>query len=152
MPTVDAVFDWTRIFVGSTPWTFTLEIVVRTAIMYLFALCLLRLMGKRGLGELSPFEFVIIIAVGSSVGDPMFYPHVPVTHAMVVLTVIVILQRMLLGVAHRHHRIEVAVKSETQVLVQDGRVLVENMRREKYSQPELFMILRESGVEQLGEV
>jgi uncharacterized membrane protein YcaP (DUF421 family) len=55
--------------------------------MYLYALLLVRLLGKRGMGQLAPFDFVIIIALGSAVGYPMFYPDVPVLHAMAAITV-----------------------------------------------------------------
>ena len=66
-------FDPIRMLVGDFAWEFTLEIVLRTVIMYTYTLAIVRVLGKRGLGHLSPFELVIIVALGSSVGDPMFY-------------------------------------------------------------------------------
>ena len=47
------------------------------------------MLGKRGMGELSPFELVIIVALGSAVGDPMFYADVPLVHGIIVITVVV---------------------------------------------------------------
>src|SRR5687768_8186714 len=93
------VFDFQRIFLGDLPLEFALEVAFRTAFMFAFTVILVRLLGKRGMGQLSPFELVIIIALGSSVGDPMFYPDVPLFHAMVVVTVIVISQRALVRLA-----------------------------------------------------
>ncbi len=57
-------FDLYRIFLGDQPPGFFLEIMFRTVVMYLYVLLLLRLLGKRGMGQLSPFEFTIIIALG----------------------------------------------------------------------------------------
>lgn len=89
------VFDWKRIFLGDLEPAFALEVAFRTGFMFAYTIILVRLLGKRGIGQLSPFELVIIIALGSAVGDPMFYPDVPLFHAMVVVTVIVLLQRAL---------------------------------------------------------
>ena len=64
-------FDLQRMFIGDlSPWFYG-EIIFRTAFLYLAAI-LLRLMGKRGMSSLSPFEQVILIALGSEVGGPMF--------------------------------------------------------------------------------
>jgi len=68
------VFDFHRIFVGDTPPLFLLEIVFRTLIMYAYTVALLRVLGKRGMGQLSMLELAIIIAFGSAVGDPMVEP------------------------------------------------------------------------------
>jgi hypothetical protein len=91
MPEKEYAFDLGRIFLGNLPWFYLAEVILRTTVMYLYAL--LRLLGKRGMGQLAPFDFVIIIALGSAVGDPMFYPDVPVPHAMAVITVVVVLTR-----------------------------------------------------------
>ena len=86
-------FDVERMFVGTKSWLFTLEIVARTALIYGYALLLVRWLGKRGVGNLTPFDHIIIVALGSSVGDPMFYPDVPLLHAMTTITVVIALQR-----------------------------------------------------------
>jgi uncharacterized membrane protein YcaP (DUF421 family) len=67
-------FDLARILLGRLPWLYLAEILLRTTIVYFFALFVVRTIGKRGMGQLAPFDFVIIIALGSAVGDPMFYP------------------------------------------------------------------------------
>ena len=86
-------FDLQRILFGDAPLLFALEIALRTAIMLVYSMFLLRLLGRRGLAQLSLFEFVLIIALGSAVGDPMFYPNVPVLHGLIVITVVVLIER-----------------------------------------------------------
>jgi len=146
------VLDLKRMFIGDLPWTFTLEVAVRTLFMYLFALILIRLLGKRGMGQLSPFEFVIIIALGSAVGDPMFYPEVPLLHGMVVLSVVVLMERSLVFFVHRSETVESFIEGAPRGLVIDGRLDLEGMQIESISREEMFAVLREAGVEQLGEV
>lgn len=146
-------FDWQRMFFGeSTDLMFLLEIVFRTSVIFLFALLLLRLLGKRGQGRLSPFEFVIIIALGSAVGDPMFYPDVPILHSMVVIALIVFFTRVLFQLSEWSDGIETFLESRPSCLVADGVVAVDELAKENIARDELLTALRESGFENLGQV
>lgn len=149
---MEYTFDLERILFGDLPWLFLLEIVLRTALLYVYALFMLRLLGKRGMGSLSPFELAIIISLGSAVGDPMFYPGVPLVHGMLVMTVIVLLQRGLTFLTRRSQRIETFVESQASCLVADGSLVLDALNREMLAKDELFTALREAGVEQLGQV
>lgn len=145
-------FDLHRMFVGDFDLLLTAEIVVRTGFMYLAALLLVRVIGKRGLGQLSPFEFVIVIALGSAVGDPMFYPEVPLLHGVVVLTVVVALQKLITNVADRNEPFERFIESEPATLVMDGVIDEDVLLREGLARDELLMRLRQAGVRNVGQV
>ena len=146
-------FDFERMFLGTdTDWLFLLEIAFRTSIIYIFALVLIRFLGKRGQSRLSPFEFVIIIALGSATGDPMFYPDVPILHAMIVISLVVVFTRVLFQVAEINEGIERFLESETACLVADGIVDTSALKRENIAHDELMTALREAGVENLGQV
>jgi uncharacterized membrane protein YcaP (DUF421 family) len=145
-------FDPIRMLVGDFSWAFTLEIALRTVIMYIYTLAVVRVLGKRGMGHLSPFELVIIVALGSSVGDPMFYADVPLLHGILVITVVVALQRALEEFTERSPRFETLLESKAQLLVTDGIVDEDALDREELSETELFSALREREVEHLGQV
>ena len=145
-------FDPVQMLVGDFSWAFTLEIVLRTVIMYTYTLAVVRILGKRGLGHLSPFELVIIVALGSAVGDPMFYADVPLAHGIIVITVVVALQRVLQELTERSPRVEAILESKARLLVNAGVVDEEALEREDLSETELFSALREREVEHLGEV
>lgn len=145
-------FDLHHILLGDHPPIFLLEIAARTVIIFLYTLLLLRCMGKRGMGNLTPFEFAIIVALGSAVGDPMFQSDVPLLHCMLVITLIVGMQRGLAMVSERNAWAEKALSSTPTILVVDGVIQVENLYRESYTHEELLEALRLKGVEQLGEV
>jgi uncharacterized membrane protein YcaP (DUF421 family) len=145
-------FDWERLFLGDTPPLFLLEIVFRTGFMYVFTLLLVRVIGKRGLTQLSPFEYIIIIVLGSAAGDPAFYPDVPLLHAMIVMTVVVVLQKILALLTQHNRPLEVAVEGKTRCLVRDGQILRHALEAEEMSVPELFAALRAQGVEFVGQV
>ena len=145
-------FDWQRIFIGDAPPLFLLEIAFRTLFMYVFTLLLVRVIGKRGLTQLSPFEYMIIIVLGSAAGDPTFYPDVPLTHAMVVMSVVVALQKLLELLTEKNRPLEIAVEGQVRLLVRDGQIIEPALRAEGLSESELYAELRSEGVECMGQV
>ncbi|MGH8958343.1 MAG: DUF421 domain-containing protein [Acidimicrobiia bacterium] len=141
-----------RIFLGDLTWMTVFEILLRTAVLFLYTLVLFRMVGKRGLGQLSPFELLIIVALGSAVGDPMFYPDVPVLSGMIVITTVVGLERLLVLITESNRSIEKIVESVPVCVVADGHLIEENLDKEDLSKSEIEMLLRLHGVENLGDV
>lgn len=145
-------FDLLRIFFGEDPPLIYAEILLRTLVMYAYTFVLIRALGKRETGTLSPFELVIVISLGSAVGDPMFYPDVPLLHGFTVITGIVILQRVLEDLTNRFPSLEKRVEGKTRVLVKEGVLQLDRMAHERISHLELYSALRSKEVLQLGEV
>lgn len=145
-------FDWQRIFIGDLPWSFTLEVVFRTVIMYVFTLLLIRWLSRRAVGQLSLIEFFLVVALGSAVGDPMFYPDVPLLHAMSVITVVVLLDRGLDRLVASSERAERMIEGSPVLLVHNGLVEYERLAQLTINRDELFQYLRLQGVENLGAV
>ncbi len=145
-------FSFENLTVGDTPPVFFVEVILRTTLLYLFALLLVRILGKRGLGQLSPYEFVVLIAMGSALGDPMFYPNVAMLPPMLVLVTIVILHRSVSLATQRHKRLEIFIEGEAAVLLRDGKLVREAMDSEVVSFDELGMLLRQNGIENLAAV
>jgi uncharacterized membrane protein YcaP (DUF421 family) len=120
--------------------------------MYVYTLAVVRILGKRGLGHLSPFELVIIVALGSAVGDPMFYADVPLIHGLIVITVVVIMQKLLEELTVRSRQAEILLESKARRLVAAGVIDRAALDNEDLTEAELFNALRERGVEHLGQV
>lgn len=145
-------FDLQRIFLGDAPPWFLLEIVLRTLFLYLYTLLLLRLLGKRGVKQLTFFEFAIILALGSAVGDPMFYEDVPLLHGVIVITVIALVQRTIVIITEKNKTLEVLFESSPKRLIKNGVLELEALEEEKLSKDEVFSRLRDAGLKHLGEV
>lgn len=145
------MIDWYRMFFGDGDWIFLAEIAIRTSLMYLFALLMVRIMGKRGMAQLTPFEFVIIVALGSAVGDPMFYPDVPLLHGFVVIATVVACQR-LLSLSTRVPRVEEMVAGRPFVVIEDGVVRGDTLDEERFSLEEIHEMLRLAGVARMADV
>jgi len=148
----DYEFDFVRIFLGDKPPLFLLEVAFRTLVIFSYTLVLLRWMGKRGMGQLSPFEFAIIVGLGSAVGDPMFYDDVPLIHTMLVIAIIIGLQHFLSWITEKNETIESWVEGEAVCLIKDGTIKMEKLDSERLSQSELFDSLRTQGIIHPGQV
>jgi uncharacterized membrane protein YcaP (DUF421 family) len=145
-------FDWQRMLFGDSDPLFLAEIAVRTLLLYLFALAMVRLMGKRGMAQLTPFEFVIIVALGSAVGDPMFYPDVPLVHGFVVIASVVLLQQGLSVIARRWPKLDEVVEGRPTVAVRQGVIQHDAVEAGMFSLAEVLEMMRLQGIARLEDV
>jgi len=144
--------DWQGMLIGDEPPIFLLEIVIRTIIIYGYTLALLRWLGSRAIGQLSTVEFLLVIALGSAVGDAMFYPDVPLLHCLLVVTIVVVANKLIdLGIA-RSKTIEHVIDGKPEQAVRDGVICKSFLNSSSLGTSELFQQLRENGIRQLGEV
>jgi uncharacterized membrane protein YcaP (DUF421 family) len=145
-------FDFTRMLFGQEPPLFLLEIAVRTIIIYVYTLFLIRWIGSRSIGQLSLVEFLLVIALGSAVGDAMFYADVPLVHAMIVITVVVLLDKGLAWLVSRKAHLEDTIEGKSAEVVCDGVINWRQLLKMNVGHDELFEQLRLKDVEQLGQV
>lgn len=148
----DYSFDLTRIFIGNSPLLFYVEIALRTIILYLYTLTLLRMLGKRSAGELTVVDVVVIVALGSAVGDPMFYADVPLLQGILVITLIVGLQRLGLYWANRNSKVDGFLKGRPTLVVSNGVLNLDGLQDLGISKREIFQMARQSGYRNLGEI
>lgn len=152
MHTTFKVFDFHRIFIGDASPLFLLEIVFRTLIMYAYTVFLLRLLGKRGMGQLSMLELAIIIAFGSAVGDPMIGADIPIIHGALAVTVVTFSQIGFERLINRNRKVEAVMEGTANLLVNDGIIQWDCMNRDNLSKEDLFRSLRQKDVQHLGQV
>jgi uncharacterized membrane protein YcaP (DUF421 family) len=141
-----------KLLIGDEEWSFIPQIVLRTALMYLIVLFSLRLLGKRGVKQLSVFELVVIISLGSAAGDPMFYREVGLMAAVAVFSVIVISYKVTSYFVNKNKKIEELLEGSCTYLIEDGEFAIENFKKESLAQDEFFSELRLSGIVHLGQI
>lgn len=146
------VFDFHRIFIGDAPLSFLMEIVFRTLIMYSYTVVLLRILGKRGMGQLSMLELAIIISFGSAVGDPMMGANVPILHGVVAITAVTIFQIGLERLINKNPKVEALLEGTPDLIIEDGVIQWDCMLRDNLSREDLFRALRIKDVEHLGQI
>ncbi|MEP9390280.1 DUF421 domain-containing protein [Mesorhizobium sp. KR9-304] len=145
-------FDFGRMLLGDEPPLFLFEIAFRTVVIYVYTLALIRWIGSRSVGQLSLVEFLLVIALGSAVGDAMFYPDVPLVHCLVVITVVILIDKALSFLLARSHRLEDVIEGKTVELIRDGVIRHEVLRQANFGQDELFEQLRMKDIEHVGQV
>ena len=144
--------DWNRIFLINFDGSFALEILFRTAFMFLVVIAVLRLSGKRGVRQLSIFEMAIILTLGSAAGDAMFYEDVSLLATFQVCVVATALYRIITWLTAKNRRIEKILEGEAVYIVEDGIMVIKDEKKDNLSKQEFFAELRGSGVEHLGQV
>lgn len=143
---------WKELLLGGENWSFLPETILRTFVMFVVILFSLRLLGKRGIKQLSVFELGVIIGLGSAAGDPMFYKDVGLLPGMIVFAVVLGLYRLITFFINRSSRFEEFVEGDPTVIVKEGCVSVKNFKKEPIAQDEFYAQLRLNSVSHLGQV
>lgn len=144
--------NWEEFLFGSEPVSFLLEILFRTTIMYVVILIALRSSGRRGVKQLSVFETVIIVGLGTAAGDPMIYKEIGVISSLTVFVVIIGLYRLTIYATSKSNFIEKKLEGEPRLIIKSGRFSLDGFDRENLSQDEFFAELRMQNVEHLGQI
>ncbi|AKH99017.1 putative membrane protein [Hoeflea sp. IMCC20628] len=145
-------FDWARMLLGDAPPSFLFEILFRTVVIYIYTFGLIRWIGGRSISQLSLVEFLLVIALGSAVGDTLFYPDVPLLHAMLVITVIVLINKGLDFLILRSDTAQKVIDGKPDWILQDGRLNTEQSSDRGMGKAEVLAMLRLEGIRNLGEV
>jgi len=136
-------------------WIFNqtlLEIVARTAIIYLAVLVGLRLTGKREVGQMTPFDLVLLILIANAVQNAMTGPDNSVTGGLVAAGTLLILNFLVSRVVFRNRRLRRIVEGTPTILIRDGQLIMKNLASEHMTADELLQALREHGVPRSEEV
>ena len=145
-------FDWQRLLLGDAPTWFLAEVAFRVLVIWLWTAFLLRWIGGRSIAQLSIVEFLLVIALGSAVGDAMFYPEVPLVHAMLVILLVVSFDKFIDVVLRRWTGAKAVIDGKPVEVLRDGRILCEGLQVRRLNVLELMELLRLKGVENLGSV
>lgn len=145
-------FSWEEVLWGAEDVSFLLEIALRTVIMFITIVIGLRILGKRGVKQMSIFELVVIIGLGSAAGDPMFYKDVGIISSIVVFIIIILLYSLLTYFIGRFKKFENLIEGKSIYLIKDGIFSIENFKKENLGSDEFFSELRLRGVSHLGQL
>ena len=137
---------------GKENFQFLWEVLLRTSIMVCIIILGVKILGKRSVKQLSIFELVVIIGLGSAAGDPMFYKDVGILSAAVVFAVVALLYKIITFLVGRYHSFEKFFEGTPNCLVKEGRFAVKNFKKEALGTEELLASLRLKSVSQLGQV
>ncbi|MGA8300816.1 MAG: YetF domain-containing protein [Terriglobales bacterium] len=123
-----------------------LEIAVRTGVVYLVVLVGIRLSGKREVGQMTPFDLVLLLLISNSVQNAMTGPDTSLAGGVVAATTLLIMNYLVAELSGGNRRFRKFVQGQPSLLVHDGEVITAHMAKEHVSMDELERSLREHGV------
>jgi uncharacterized membrane protein YcaP (DUF421 family) len=129
-----------------------MDLVLRTIVIFLFILLLTRVMGRRELGQLEPFDLIILVVIGDLVQQGVTQDDYSVTGAILVVTTLGLMTVLTSYLNFRLPRLRPVLDGEPIVLVHDGEVLERNLRRERITIDELLAQARQQQVGSLDQV
>jgi uncharacterized membrane protein YcaP (DUF421 family) len=146
-------FDWQRLFISDqAPADFLWEVLVRSIFAFILTIAALRVTGKRGVRQLSLFEFGLILVLGSAAGDATFYHDVPLLYVVVVFAVVMALYVLFNYLIDRFPRVEHLLEGKPELIVVEGEIDLTAFNEASLTAQELFGQLRQYQVEHLGQV
>ena len=145
-------FDFWKILFGDFSFPIYAEVLLRVFIIMTYTILMIRWIGKRAVGSLGSSDVLLIVAMGSAVGDAMLYPSVPLSVAIGVITLIAGFQKIYVYLAIKYDPIRKVTDPKTMKLVENGRLLKENFEIDDIDENEVYMLLRQAGIQYLSEV
>ncbi|MDO4316092.1 MAG: DUF421 domain-containing protein [Oscillospiraceae bacterium] len=124
----------------------------RTLILYFLIMFGLRLMGKRQIGELEPSELVLTMMISDLATVPMQDFGIPLLAGVIPILTLLALSMLLSQLSLRFLRFRALVCGTPTVLIRDGRLQQEAMRKNRYTLDELLEELRGQGISGIGDV
>jgi uncharacterized membrane protein YcaP (DUF421 family) len=126
--------------------------VFRIVFVYLLLMVLFRLMGKRELSEMSPFELVTLLLIPEIFSAALARDDTTLTHATIAVATLLALVFVTSVLTYRFPKLERVVEGEPTVLVRHGRFLRDNLARERVTADEVLAEMHKAGIEEVGEV
>ena len=129
-----------------------MDIVVRAIALFSFMFLLTRIMGRRELGSLEPFDLILLIVLGDSIQQGLTQDDYSITGAVIAVGTIAVLQLVVSYSSWKFRWARSFLNGDPIVLIQDGQVIDRNIRRERITHAELAEQARGQQITSLEDV
>jgi uncharacterized membrane protein YcaP (DUF421 family) len=121
-----------------------MDLAVRAVVVYVFIYLLTRIVGRRELSSLGPFDIILLVVIGDAVQQGLTQDDYSLTGAVIVVTVIALLQVFTSYLSFRFRSLRPVLEGDPIVIVQDGKPIERNMRRERLTVEDVMEEARHS--------
>lgn len=132
-----------------TPWY---ELVIRGTVIYFFMFILMRIWGKKHLSEVTTFDFILLLFISEAVQNSLVDDDHSLPGGMIVITTFLVWSTVLNKLTFRSRKLEVIIDGTPKIIVKDGKVQEDVIKKEEITEQELLEALRENGVLELKDV
>ena len=129
-----------------------MDIVLRAALFFVFVFAITRLIGRRELNSLEPFDLILLVVVGDLIQQAITQSDYSITGGILVIGTMVVLTVATSYLTYRFKRLRPLLDGEPIVLIADGEVLERNARRERITVEELSAVARQQQISSLDDV
>jgi uncharacterized membrane protein YcaP (DUF421 family) len=129
-----------------------MDLVLRAIVVFGFVLVLTRVIGKRELGSLQPFDLILLIVLGDALQQGLTQDDYSLTGSVLVVGTIAVLQVLVSWITYRFPRTRPVLEGEPIIVVQDGEVIERNVKRERLTVEEIAEEARRQQIAHLSEV
>jgi uncharacterized membrane protein YcaP (DUF421 family) len=129
-----------------------MDLVLRALAVYLIVLLFTRVLGKRELSSLQPFDLILLVVIGDLIQQGVTQNDLSVTGIAIVLSTIGIAQVLVSYLSFRFRRMRPILQGEPVVLVENGHVIERNMRRERVTKDDLAEEARLNEIDSLEAI
>lgn len=140
---------WKDMFVLAVP---ILEKILRPIAVYVFLIVSLRLSGKRELVQLNPFDLVVLLTLSNTVQNAIIGDDNTVTGGVIGATSLLIVNYLVVRFLYNHRKLDQFVEGRADVLIDEGKVRMGNLKRELITMAQLEAAARKQGFETIHEV
>jgi uncharacterized membrane protein YcaP (DUF421 family) len=128
------------------------EIVVRTVVVYLGVFVGFRIMGKREIGQMTIFDLVLILLIANAVQNAMVGPDTSLLGGLLAAGVLLVVNRAVAEARIVSPRADRLFEGQPTVLVENGRAMLGQLRKQGLAEEDLEMAMREHGIQALDQV
>ena len=130
-----------------------MDVVIRAALMYCFLLFITRVVGRRELSTLEPFDLILLIVLGDLIQQGVTQSDYSFTGLMLAAGTIAVMQTSVSWIGYRSpKKAGLVLEGEPIVIVQDGKCLERNTKRERIREEEVLEAARKNGIGSLDEI
>lgn len=133
-------------------WTDIGRVLLIGVLAYSGLIILLRVTGKRTLSKLNAFDFVVTVALGSTLATVLLSKDVALLEGLTAFAVLIALQFLITWLSVRSSRVSSLVKGDPALVFYQGRFLRDAMRRERVVEPEILSAIRNQGIASIDDV
>ncbi|KEO75549.1 DUF421 domain-containing protein [Anditalea andensis] len=144
--------DWERLLMGTSPWEFTIEIFIRTLIIYFFLMLVMRLLGKRMNAQLNITDLAVMLTLGAIASVPMQDFNAGILPGILLLASILMLHQGFTLLSYKKRKIEELTVGKMNCVIKNGLIDTGKLSDMRISKDQIFSILRTHGVHHLGQV
>jgi uncharacterized membrane protein YcaP (DUF421 family) len=128
------------------------EIVLRTAVIYVVVLLGVRLSGKREVGQMTPFDLTLLLLISNSVQNAMTGPDTSLIGGVAAAATLLLMNYVVADLSGTNRRFRKLIQGQPTLLIHDGEIIVAHMAKEHISMDELERALREHSINSYHDV